>query len=472
MNSSESGPETATGIGLSRLEAQVNSDLARIAWPPDPWVKPRRGPDGQCMLNVLVIGAGQGGLTLGFQLMRERVDRFLLVDSAGPGQRGPWMTYGRMKTLRSPKTVTGPDLDIPSLTFQSWFEAQFGAEAWSSLGRIPNALWSSYLCWYERVLGLPVEAGTTVTALRPYADRVEVDVEGATPRTLHARHVVLANGIEGFGRWWMPDFVKALPEAMRNHTADKIDFGALKDKTVAVLGAGASAFDNAAAALETGAESVHLFVRREALQRVQPFKQISYNGFLRHMGDLPPEQRWLFLRHLLTLREAFPKETYDRVMVHPNAVLHVGRGWTAARVEAGRISIDTARGPFVADHVICGTGLAIGAEHRLELSEIASRIATWGDCYPPSREEPRLAAYPFLGPGFELTARDPGEAEAFARIRVFSFGSTMSFGPSGSSINALKFGPGRLVGGITAALFADGAESHLADLMAYQMPEF
>ncbi|PWJ11169.1 NAD(P)-binding domain-containing protein [Jannaschia seohaensis] len=472
MKTSKDDGRSEADAGLSRLEARIASDLEKISWPPDYWVKPRTAADDSPMLNVLVVGAGQGGLTIGFQLMRERIDRILLVDSAPPEQRGPWRTYGRMKTLRSPKFVTGPDLDIPSLTFQSWFEAQFGALAWAELGKIPNAMWSDYLAWYERVLVLPVEAGSTVTALRPYDDRVEVDVSGPEPRTLQARHVVLANGIEGFGRWWMPDFVEALPEPLRNHTADRIDFPRLKGKTVAVLGAGASAFDNAAAALVAGAEAVHIFVRRDALQRVQPFKQISYSGFLRHMGDLPVDMRWRFLRHLLTIREAFPKETWDRVMAHPNAVLHTGAGWTAARAEGGRVRIETAKGPFACDHVICGTGLAIGAEHRPELADIAPRIATWGDRFPPAREEPRLAAYPFLGSSFELQARAPADAAALARIRVFSFGSTMSFGPSGSSINALKFGPSRLVGGISAALFAEGAEAHLADLLAYETPEF
>lgn len=458
--------------GLSRLEAQVASDLAKISWPPDPWVRPAIGPDGHEMLNVLVIGAGQGGLTIGFQLMRENVDRFLIVDAAEPSARGPWKTYGRMKTLRSPKIVTGPDLDVPSLTFQSWYEAQHGRAAWLDLGKIPKGQWSDYLAWYERVLGLPVQAGVTVTAIRPAADHVAVDVTGHAQPTLYARQVILANGIEGFGRWWMPDFIEALPASMRSHTCDEIDFAQLRGRVVAVLGAGASAFDNAATALEAGAESVHIFIRRPEFQRVQPFKQLSYSGFLRHMGDLPVEIRWEFMRHLLTLREAFPKETWDRVVAHRNAHLHPGRRWTGASVVGDRIQIETAQGPFLADHIICGTGLQIGADHRPEFAPFADRIATWGDRHPPAKAEPRLAAYPFLGDTYELLARDPGDAKALARLRLFTFGATMSFGPSGSSINALKFGPGRLVGGITRSFFHEGAKAHLEDLLAYDTPEF
>jgi cation diffusion facilitator CzcD-associated flavoprotein CzcO len=368
--------------------------------------------------------------------------------------------------------VTGPDLDIPSLTFQSWFEAQHGAAAWEALGKIPKAMWCSYLAWYERVLALPVQEGVTVTGLRPTDDHVAVDVSGHAEPTLYARHVVLANGIEGFGRWWMPDFIEALPAPLRSHASQPIDFAALRGRTVAVLGAGASSFDNAATALESGAAAVHIFVRRDDLQRVQPFKQLSYAGFLRHMGDLPIETRWRFMRHLLTLREAFPKETWERVTAHPNAHVHTARGWTGASVEGDRVRIETPSGPLHADHVICGTGLQIGAEHRAELAGIAPRIATWADRHPEARAEPRLGAYPFLGSSFELLARDPADDAALSRIRLFTFGATMSFGPSGSSINALKFGPSRVVGGITRSLFTEGAEAHLADLMAYDTPEF
>ena len=458
--------------GLSMLESQIARDLAKIAWPCASWVKPALGPDGKRMLNVLVVGAGQGGLAIGFQLLRERVDGFAIVDAAPAGQRGPWNTYARMKTLRSPKEVTGPDLDIPSLTFQSWYEAQFGAAAWKAVGKIPKGMWAEYLGWYQKVLGLPVEGAAPVVAIHPHPDHVAVEIGGPAPKTLYTRQVVLANGIDGFGRWWMPDFISDLPEARRNHACDPIDFGAMRGKVVAVLGAGAAAFDNAAAALEAGAESVHIFVRRPEIQRVQPFKQLSYNGFLRHMGDLPVPLRWRFMRYLLTLREAFPQETWDRVTRHDNVQLHTGEGWCDARMRGDRVEIETTLGRFAADHVICGTGLEIGAGHRPELAPFADRIATWADRHPPAQEVPRLGAFPFLGDTFELLPRDPAAAEALARIRVFTFGATMSFGPSGSSINALKFGPGRVVRGITSALFAEGAEAHLDDLMAYDTPEF
>ncbi len=61
-----------------------------------------------------------------------------------------------MLTLRSPKDFTGPDMDIPSLTYQAWHEARYGKEAWTELKLIPKDLWADYLLWYRDVLDLPV----------------------------------------------------------------------------------------------------------------------------------------------------------------------------------------------------------------------------------------------------------------------------------------------------------------------------
>ena len=73
----------------------------------------------------------------------------------------------------------------------------------------------------------------------------------AVSELLRARRVVLATGIEGSGQWDVPASIRdGLPRRLWAHTREDIDFGALAGKRVAVLGAGASAFDNAATALD------------------------------------------------------------------------------------------------------------------------------------------------------------------------------------------------------------------------------
>ena len=71
---------------------------------------------------------------------------------------------------------------------------------------------------------------------------------------------------------------EALPDEHYAHTSDQIDFRARR-QGVAVIGAGASAFDNAAMALEAGAASVELFVRRKQLPTINPNRWIEFAGF-------------------------------------------------------------------------------------------------------------------------------------------------------------------------------------------------
>ena len=119
-----------------------------------------------------------------------------MIDRAPAGYEGPWVTFARMDTLRSPKQLAGPALGLPALTFRAWFEAQYGRDAWDALYKIPRTQWMDYLRWYRRVLDLQVRNDTTLVALRPRDDGLlALDVRGnGEAQTLLARHVVLATG--------------------------------------------------------------------------------------------------------------------------------------------------------------------------------------------------------------------------------------------------------------------------------------
>ena len=468
-------PATKSPEGLAALEARVARDLDLIKYPEPRWVPERRTPSGERILDVLIVGAGQGGQAVAAMLLRERVDNILVIDRAPRGAEGPWRTFARMQTLRTWKTVTGPDLALPSLTFQSWYEARHGAQAFVAVNKIPKEQWHDYLLWVRGVLGLPVQNDTELLSLSPGTGCVEARVRsGNTERVLQARKVVLAMGIASSGRWWMPEQVAALPAHLRAHAADPIDFAALAGKRVAVLGAGASAFDHAATALEAGALQVSLYCRRAELQRVQPYKAISFPGFLRHFGALDDERRWRFMNYLLSVREALPVETWNRVTRHTNFSLHTSSPWGAVAPSGGGVRITTPSGEHAADFLICGTGFEMDASLRAELGPWAAEVAAWRDRYtpPPGEANPRLASYPYLGPGQELKEKTPGRAPFLADIHLFDFGATLSFGPSGSSINAMKFAVPRTVDAITRALFMADAEAHYAAMIAYDTPEF
>ena len=460
--------------GLEALEARVRDDLAKIAHPRAAWLQPTPAADGSPAFDVVVAGAGQSGIAVGFGLLRARVDNILVIDRAPRGQEGPWRTYARMDTLRSPKDFTGPDLDIPSLTYEAWHEARFGRAAWEALDLIPRELWADYLLWVRETTGVPVANETALVDVAPAGDLLALTLATeAGSSVVHARKLVLATGQESTGRWWLPEPIERLPARLRAHTAEPIDFEALAGREVAVIGAGASAFDNAATALEHGAARVRLFCRRLEPQVIQPYRWLTFKGFLANLSDLDDAWRWRFMRHILGLREGFPQATWDRCARHPAFELVTGAGISAAEVVGERVRLLTDRGPALADFVIAGTGIENDFAHRPELRRFAANITTWGDAYdpPPNERDPRLARFPYLGRDYAFIEREPGLTPWIQNIHLFSIASTMSFGPSGSSINAMTTAVPKLVSGITAGLFADDIERHWASLLAYDVPQ-
>jgi len=460
---------------LTRLEADVRADLKKIAHPHAAWLEPKIGPDGKPALDVLIIGAGQSGIAIGFGLLRSRVSNILLLDKAEEGKEGPWLTYARMPTLRSPKDYTGPDLDIPSLTYQSWHEARFGAESWPALNLILREHWAEYLFWVRRTIGLPVRNGCELLEVSQAPEGLlaaRVQRDGAV-ETLYARKIVLATGQEGMGDWMIPEQLRELPKSSVATVADDIDFARLRGKRVAVIGAGASAFDNAATALEAGAAEVHLLCRRAQIQVIQPYRWLTFRGFLRHLSDLDDAWRWRFMRTILEMREGFPQPTYDRCARHANFTLHEGAPIEAARQAVTGVELETPRGSIIADFVICGTGIDMNFSGRGELSAFAENIATWADRYEPPEDErnARLGRFPYLADDYAFTERVPGETPWISHIHLFAIASTMSFGASGSSINAMTTAVPKLVNGLTRSLFRADIERHWAALSAYDVPQ-
>ena len=138
----------------------------------------------------------------------------------------------------------GPDLGIPSLTFQSYYEAKYGIAAWEALDKIPKEEWMNYLMWYRDTLNLPVRNSTKVTAITPEDGsggifRIEVastaaaDNDGSSNSSsvLYARKVVLATGIQGGGEWHVPAIVRdSVEKRLYAHTCEGIDFAALRGK--------------------------------------------------------------------------------------------------------------------------------------------------------------------------------------------------------------------------------------------------
>ena len=458
-------------IGLDALEARLRQDLEWLELPGKPWV-PRREANGQTVVDVVILGAGMCGLAAAASLRLLGIDNLRVLDRAPAGQEGPWLTYARMETLRSPKTLAGPALGLPALTFRAWFEARFGQAAWESLGKIPRAQWMEYLVWYRQVMGITVENGVTASNLVPASDDL-IAVQTDNAGSLLARHVVLATGRDGLGGAFVPAMAAGIDRRFWAHSRDAIDFAALAGKRVGVVGAGASAMDNAASALEAGAASLDLFVRRTTLPRVNKFTGIASAGVVHGFEALPDAWKWRFLHHVFGEQTPPPRDSTLRVSRHKQARLHLSSPVQALREQDGALVVTTPQGEHVLDFLVFGTGFQVDLSLRPELATVGPHIRFWRDRFTPDagQEQPELAASPDLTPDFAFQEKQPGLCPALSRIHCFNYPSTLSHGKLTGDIPAVSAGARRLAEGIARRLFVADSALHFARLQAFDTPE-
>ena len=406
--------------GLAALEAEVRRDLVRLNHPPANWPLGIPAADGTPVLDVLVVGGGMFGQTAGFALIRDGIRNIRVIDRARRGEEGPWGTYARMPTLRSPKHLTGPDLGIPSLTFRAWWEAQHGAEGWERLYKIHRLDWLAYLLW-----------------VRDAAAR-------ATGRVFHSVDPV-------------------------------VDFGRFRGRRIAVLGANASAFDNAGTALEAGAAKVTMFARRAFLPQVNKTRGMVFSGFLRGFGRLDDATRWRFLTYTAGEASPPPHESVLRCERHPGFRLVFNARWRDVAADAEGVTVTTAEGPQRFDAVIFGTGFTVDPARMPELAAFRDAMQLWGDRVAPEEAAryPELARAPYLGEGFELTPRDPASllAGALARLRLLGPAAASSHGILSGDIPAVGTGCTTLAREIGQALFAEEVGRHYDAVVAFEEPE-
>lgn len=447
---------------LDRLTAQARADLERINVPPPAWVLPAESSTAESpVLDVLVAGAGMCGQTAAYALRREGVTNIRVVDRAARGEEGPWGTYARMLTLRSPKHIGGTELGVPSLT------------------------WRDYLLWVRDTVGLAVENGVSLSSVSQSDDglllHVELEHADGTRETVRARQLVLALGRDGSGAPRWPDFPSLrrgdpLAAGRVFHSADAIDFPSWEGCRIGVLGAGASAFDNAACALEAGAANVTLFARRAHLPQVNKSKAASNHGFLRGFEGLDDPRKWRVYTYIFDEQVPPPWETVRRCDAHDAFELRIGTPWVDVAPDEDGVTVTLPNGGMERfDAVIFGTGFDVDLLDRPEIAAYTSQIDTWANHVSATEAEhhPEPARFPYLGAGFELRGADPAhpQAAALARMRLFNWGATMSHGALAGDIPGLAIGATRLAQGIARDLFVEDADRHWDRLQAHDEPE-
>jgi cation diffusion facilitator CzcD-associated flavoprotein CzcO len=456
---------------LSELALRARADLDLLSYPAGQWVCPERTPGGEHVHAVLIVGGGQSGLAISAALRREGVKDVAVVDRSPAGREGVWDTFARMRELRTPKGLNGLDFGCPSLSVQRWYATAYGEDAWQALDRIPRKDWMDYLRWYRETLGLAIENDTEVLDIRPEQGAIGVVTRSASGTVIRlARTVVVATGYDGAGRWTVPAFISdALPPDRYDHTNGPVDFGRLRGRRVAVLGHGASAFDNANAALAAGAH-VDLYFRRARLPRVNPHRFLETAGTMTHFCELPDAVRWAAVCYMQAADQPPPTPTFSAAIAHPRFRLHPGEPWTSARMEGGEVVVTTPIGEARADHLLLGTGATVEIEARPEYTTLAGVVLRWSDRFEPDAcdQNESLGTLPYLDANYAFLARDAAQ-DWVSRVFCFNFASVLSHGPHSTSISGHRHCVPRVVRGVTGRLFADQAASFLDGMKAFDV---
>jgi cation diffusion facilitator CzcD-associated flavoprotein CzcO len=447
--------------------------LRLIGANPPNWVPEHAGIDH----NVTIVGGGQTGCAIAFALRRAGIGRVSVIDAAADEARaGLWLNGARMNLLRTPKSLTGPEVGNPMFSFQAWYEARHGAEAYAAIDRILRTDWAEYLRWYRRFLQIPIRYGTRLCRIEP-ADRhfrlhLEVDGTAAVETT---RKIVLATGFAGYGGGYVPPVMAdSLPRALYAHTDDDIDFSALRGKVVAVIGAAASAFDAAGVALEAGAASVHLFARRPTIAAVPISRSRGYPGAYDNYFALPDAIRW---EQALRFRRAGSTPTTDaieRTVAFANFHLYLASEWRSARVENDRIAARMDGVEFRCDFAIAGTGYQADLTGRPELAAFADQVLLWRDRFQPPADatDDYLGVHPYLGAGHEYLEKVPGTAPHLRDIHVQNPAGFVSFGVPTGDVPSMKRDIPTIVAQISRDLLFADFDHHAKRMRADIAPDF
>ena len=179
-------------------------------------------------LDVVVVGAGQAGLSTAYHLRRSGLvpeREFVVLDHA-PGPGGAWQFRWPSLTLQ---TVNGVH-DLPGMPFAETLVP--GTDAVQAADAVPH-----YYGLYEKRFELPVRRPVHVSVVCDRGDRLAVETPDGT---------YLARGLVNATGTWERPFVPSVPGAERFagrqlHTRDYRSAHEFEGEHVIVVGGGISA---------------------------------------------------------------------------------------------------------------------------------------------------------------------------------------------------------------------------------------
>ncbi len=447
---------------LKKLETRALKELSLLDYPPRKgWLPARKTSQGVHIYDVVIIGAGQSAIGFAISLIREKVTNIILFDVCDKGHEGPWLTYARMERLRTPKYTLGPDCDIPSLTFQEWYEACYGSKAWHSMHFIPRKDWAAYLLWLRTFLNLPIvnDAEAGIIQWLPEENCFMVPINAKQMEDVYARKIILATGLQGSGEWTVPDHIRSnIPHAYYHQSSENIDFQAFKGKKIGILGAGPCAFDDALMCCEHGAEEVHIYSKKSKLVNLHVFLWGEFVGFLKSFPSLSDGAKWRFITKMFEIGQPPTPQSVELVKAKKNISFHFSSPWIGSKMVDGKPMVITPNGEESFDFLIIAIGWTIDLHLRNELHHFRDKIALWKDRFtPPAGQTNEMLLHsPYLGKGSNFCEKVPGTAPYLPSIFNCTGGAILSCGfNAGVGLTGMKYSLKSVIDEVVSQLFIE-----------------
>jgi cation diffusion facilitator CzcD-associated flavoprotein CzcO len=203
--------------------------------------------------TVAIVGAGPYGLSAAAHFLAAGIETRVFGASMQTWREG--MPKGMF--LKSEGFASS--LSDPGGTFTLGHYCRERGIPYADIGwPVPVEVFADYGTEFARRF-VPGLDERRVTRLARSGDGFRIELDDGDAVTVG--QVVLATGIGGFAR--VPEELEGLPEAVLTHSSQHADYSAFSGRSVAVIGAGASALDAAAALRRAGASATLVSRRSE-----------------------------------------------------------------------------------------------------------------------------------------------------------------------------------------------------------------
>jgi thioredoxin reductase len=324
--------------------------------------------------DVAIIGAGPYGLSIAAHLEARGVDFRIF----GHPMR-TWLAH-MPKGMRLKSEGFASSLHDPDSTFTLESYCKDHGIPYARIGLpVPLEVFASYGLEFQRRF-VPELNIKLVSSLQRSAEGFCIRLEDG--KLISAHRVVMAIGLTHYD--YLPPVLRALPEGLATHSSRHHTLDRFKGREVAVVGAGASAFDLAALLHQAGARA-HVVARRAVIhfhsrpRKLVPSVLDELRAPVTAIG--PGWKLFLCANAPLVFRqmpEKFRLEKVRRVLgpaacwftkeqVVGKVPIIPGVSVTEAKVQTGRVSLRLTDGAglhttLITDHVISATGYKVDIE--------------------------------------------------------------------------------------------------------------